>query len=146
MLARTAFGEKGSAQSGPSTTVPPISAARGADDRADVAGVADPVQIDAGRLASAIAQRRGQTPIARVPEPSVETRAEQLRLDLRPAEARARLQSAARPARARPPRRRHQVLALAHEQILALAVLALLELADQLQPLVVGAGDCHRLR
>ena len=34
-----------------------------------------------------------------------------------------------------------QVLALGHEQALALAVLALPQLADQFQLLVVGAGD-----
>ena len=42
-------GRSGSAQSGPSTTVPPSRACGGADDRADVAGVADAVQVDAGR-------------------------------------------------------------------------------------------------
>ena len=47
MLARTAFGENGSAQPGPRITVPSAERVRRADDRADVAGVLDRVQPDA---------------------------------------------------------------------------------------------------
>jgi hypothetical protein len=39
----------------------------------------------------------------------------------------------------------NQILALSHEQALALAMLALAQLADQLQLLVVGAGN-HLVR
>ena len=50
MLARTALGEYGSAQPGPSTTGPSAERVRRADDRADVARVLDAVEVDrAGR-------------------------------------------------------------------------------------------------
>ena len=85
MLARTAFGEKGSAQPGPSDDRAVEQGVGGADDRADVAGVADPVQVDAGR-----AGRLG--PAQRPDRDRPRARAE--RRDRRPA------------APARPPRRR----------------------------------------
>ena len=89
MLARTAFGEKGSAQPGPSTTVPSSRACGGADDRADVAGVADAVQVDAGRAA---ALGPAQRPDRDRPRARAERgdRGQQLRLDLLAAERRCR--------------------------------------------------------
>ena len=53
-----------------------------ADDRADVAGVAYAVQVDRQRRRRGSDQRCWKTPITRVPEPSVLTRVEQLRLDV----------------------------------------------------------------
>ena len=142
MLARTAFGENGSAQSGPSTTGAAEQRVGGADDRADVAGVGDAVQVDAGRAGPL---GPAQRPDRDHPRARAERRdlGQQLRLDLLAAEAaagggehEARL-GAGRQAGL------DQVLALAREQALALAVLALAQLADQLQLLVLGAGD-HR--
>ena len=93
--------------------------------------------------AGASAQRSGQTAIARVPEPSVETSASSsgsTSSPPRPAPAavehEARLGAGGQPGL-------EQVLALGREQPLALAVLALAQLADQLQLLVLGACD-HR--
>ena len=146
MLARTAFGENGSAQSGPSATGPSSSACGGADDRADVAGVADPVQVEAGRRRrrrpSAAARPRSPASPSRAPRPRPAAPARPPR---RPSagspaprlEQEARLGAGGQPGL-------DQVLALGREQPLALAVLALAQLADQLQLLVLGAGD-HRV-
>ena len=140
MLARTAFGENGSAQPGPSDDDAVDQRVGGADDRADVAGVADPVQVDAGGGRAGCRAPLRQTAIARVPEPSVETAASSsgsTSSPPRPAAGRAEQRAAARAPAARPAL--EQVLALGHEQPLALAVLALAQLAHQLQLLVLGA-------
>ena len=112
----------------------------GADDRADVAGIADAVQVEAGEPPGS-AQRWGQTAIARVPEPRVET----------PPSSSGSTSSPPSPLPAAVSRKRgsapaasaglDQVLALGDEGALALAMLALAQLADQLQLLVLGAFD-----
>ena len=144
MLARTAFGENGSAQSGPEHDRAVEQRVGGADDRRRRCRDR---RRRAGRRSGACAcsaQRSGQTAIARVPEPSDGDRGQQLRLDLLAAESGAGGgQHEARLGTGRQPGL-EQVLALGREQPLALAVLALAQLADQLQLLVLGAGD-HRL-
>ena len=113
---------------------------RGAHDRADVAGVADPVQVDAGRAAaprpSAAARPRSPGSPSRASRPRRAARARPPRRPAPPAAV-----SSERGSRAGGEPRRQQVLALGHEQALALAVLALAQLADQLQLLVLGALD-----
>ena len=112
----------------------------GADDRADVAGVADPVQVEAGRARGVGPAQRpdGDRPRAGAERGGV---GQQLRLDLLAAEPGAGGgEDEARLCPGRQPGL-EQVLALAGEQALALAVLALAQLAHQLQLLVVRALD-----
>src|SRR5680860_451212 len=97
-------------------------------------GVGDPVQVAAGRLHRV---RPGPRPDG---APAGDL-GQQLRLDLlageaaaRGAEPEARLDTRGQP-------RLDQVLALGREQALALAMPAIAQLADQLQLLVVGAGN-----
>ena len=86
-------------------------------------GIADAVQVDAGRLARLAPSAARQTPIARVPEPSVRPR-EQLRLDLRAAQALARRREQLDRLAPAACAAADQVLALGDEQALALAACA----------------------
>ena len=70
MLARTALGENGSAQPGPSSTGPSQSAWAERRIGADVAGVVHGVQVDHHAARRAPTSAAGYTPITRVPEPS----------------------------------------------------------------------------
>ena len=139
LLARTAFGEKGSAQPGPRMTVASASAWALRTIAPTLPGSATHAGSQ-GAGGSPAAQARSQTAIALVPSRGRRNRRE-LYLDLLPVDTGARRDQD----KARLPRRgearREQVLALADEQALALAVLALGKLADQLQLLVLGAGD-----
>ena len=87
MLARTAFGEYGSAQPGPRTTIGPQSAC-GPHHGADVAGVTDPVQVDADRSPIGSAQRLRLDARSRGSPIRACTLGEQRRLDLLPARRR----------------------------------------------------------
>ena len=144
MLARTAFGENGSAQPGPSTTVPSSRACGGADDRADVAGIGDAVQVDAGRAArarpSAAARPRSPGCPSRAPRPRPAARARPPR---RPGRCRRRSSTKRGSAPARQPGL-DQVLALGRRTAPSRSrCLRVAQLADQLQLLVLGARD-HR--
>ena len=143
MLARTAFGENGSAQPGPSDD-------RAAEQRVRRCGRScrrcRGRRRRAGRRRARrrrSAQRCGQTAIARVPEPSVETAASSSGSTSSPPSplpaAVSRKRGSAPAASPASTRSSPSV----DEQPLALAVLALAQLADQLQLLVLGAFD-HR--
>ncbi len=112
----------------------------GADDRADVAGVGDTVQVETGGLDPLRPALRPDRDRPRSRTQRGDLR-QQLGVDLLATEPtagggehEARLDACAEPGL-------DQVLALGDEQPLALAVLALAQLADQLQLLVVGALD-----
>ena len=138
--ARTALWPYGSALPGPSATRDGAERQRGADDRADVAGVADAPQRDAPRpdrrATSAAGRRRSRACPSRAGRP-------------RPARAAHRdaVEAAARRrvARGRVPARGvggvEQVLALGHELAQLVAPAPSGELADLLEGFVVGAGD-----
>jgi hypothetical protein len=110
----------------------------GAHDRADVPRVADTVQVDAERGRGPIRRSAVHTDHART-RAEGRDRVQQLGLDVLPG---AQDELGVDPRRLR---EGDQVLALRHEQPLALAVLAIRKLADQLQLLVVLARD-HKKR
>ena len=116
---------------------------RGPDHRADVARIGDPVQVDAGRLGSL---GPDLPPDADCPRPRAELRdlGEQGRLNLRAAQSLARGRQELDRLGPGVARRRDQVLSLRDEEALALATPTPPEAANQLQLLVVGAGDRHK--
>ena len=116
----------------------------GADDGPDVPRVADPVQVEAGR---APGLRPTLRPDRNRPRAGAEGRSpsEQLGIDLLAAEAAAGCGQQQTWLDSRGEAGLEQILALGDECALALAVLALVQLAHQLQLLVVGALD-HRFR
>src|SRR5262249_10221278 len=111
---------------------------RGADDRADVARVGDAVQVDAGRLRHGRPAPLPDRDRARARAKRGD-RGEQLGVHLVALEPGIRGYEDQARHRARRQAGVEQVLALAREQALALAVLALAQLANQLQLLVMWA-------
>ena len=107
---------------------------RAADDRPQVRGIGDSVQVDAKSAGAGIPHLSIHADDAG-PGAERADRVEERRLDVL-AGAQDELRR-----RARGRRRVDQILALGDEQPLALAVLALRELADELQLLVVLTGD-----
>src|SRR6187551_1664354 len=112
----------------------------GADDRANVAGIGNPMQVNAGwpYRSGPDLRPNGDHPRARAKRRDLrqQLRLDFLAADLATGEAE---QDAGLGASGQP--RLDQVLALGREQSLALALLALAQLADQFQLLVVGAGN-----
>ena len=117
----------------------------GANDRADVAGVGDPVQVEAGRAAGLGPALRPDGDRPRPRAERVETSASSsgsTSSPPSPAPAAVSRKRGSAPA-ARPASTRSSPSV--DEQPLALAMLALAQLAHQFQLLVLGAGD-HRSR
>ncbi len=134
MLARTAFGLYGSAQPGPSTTYAPASASRCGRSRRRCPDRRPRADMSAGRPPSrGLGGGRRRSPVF----PSPATRPRPAAPAPRPRRRAARTRSAY-PARLGGG---DEILALGDEQPLAIAPLALRELADQLQLLVVLARD-----